>query len=72
MPVNKRAHTAIWFAVLYFVLLASSIANFLICKVAFLVRQSTFYDRYAPGLLDLAFKKEIKLIAVADGSNPWT
>jgi hypothetical protein len=25
-----------------------------------------------PGLLDLAFKKEIKLlIAVADGSNPW-
>jgi hypothetical protein len=47
--------------------------NFLICKSSFPGEAIDLYDRYAPGLLDLAFKKEIKLlIAVADGSNPWT
>jgi hypothetical protein len=55
----------------YFVLLASSIANFLICKVAF-PGEAIDLLRYASWLMDLAFKKIKLLIAVADGSNPWT
>jgi hypothetical protein len=67
-----RAHTAIWFAVLYFVLLASSIANFLICKVAF-PGEAIDLLRYTSWLIGSGIQKKIKLlIAVADGSNPWT
>jgi hypothetical protein len=45
--------------------------NFLICKVAFPGEAIDLYDRYTSWLIGSGIQKKL-LIAVADGSNPWT